>query len=62
MVSPDKERAMAPQLPGFYFDENKRRYFKILPHHQAPPGAKYSKEALKTAAKKRQVSLLFSLK
>ena len=62
MVSPDNERAMAPQLPGFYFDKNKRRYFKILPHHQAPPGAKYSKEALKTAAKKRQVSLLSFLK
>lgn len=44
---------MASQLPGYYFDEEKRRYFKILPNHQAPKGAKYSKEALKTAARKR---------
>ncbi|MCJ1462331.1 hypothetical protein MMC07_000931 [Pseudocyphellaria aurata] len=45
---------MATLLPGYYFDEEKRKYFKILPNHQAPQGAKYSREALKTAAKKQR--------
>lgn len=58
VVSRDKERAMASQLPGFYFDENKRKYFKILPNHQAPQGAKYSKEAIKKASRKHRVSLM----
>ena len=56
VVSRDKERAMASQHPGFYFDENKRKYFKILPNHQAPQGAKYSKEAIKKASRKHRVS------
>lgn len=38
---------MAPHLEGFYYDKDKRKYFKILPQHQTPKGAKYSKEAVK---------------
>lgn len=38
---------MAPHLEGFYYDKEKRKYFKILPQHQAPEGVKYSKEAVK---------------
>lgn len=38
---------MAPNLEGFYYDKEKRKYFKILPQHQTPKGVKYSKEAMK---------------
>lgn len=62
VIVQDNKIAMASQLPGYYFDEVKRKYFKILPRHQAPQGAKYSKEALNTAAKKNKVSLLSFLK
>ncbi|KJY01446.1 hypothetical protein TI39_contig290g00021 [Zymoseptoria brevis] len=30
-------------IPGYYFDEEKKKYFKVLPHHKAPTNAKYSK-------------------
>ena len=30
-------------LPGFYFDEEKKKYFPITANHKAPEGAKYSK-------------------
>ncbi|MCJ1276180.1 hypothetical protein MMC21_003985 [Puttea exsequens] len=36
----------AAALPGFYYDEAKKKYFKILPNHIAPKGAKYSKDAI----------------
>lgn len=38
---------MAANLEGFYYDQEKRKYFKILPQRQTPKGVKYSKEALK---------------
>lgn len=49
---------MAPHLEGFYFDKEKRKYFKILPQHQAPKGVKYSKEAVKKQQEFAHVSLL----
>lgn len=48
---------MAPHLEGFYFDKDKKKYFKILPHHQAPKGVKYSKEAVKRQQGFTHVSL-----
>ena len=30
-------------IPGYYFDEEKQKYFKIQANHLVPPGAKYSK-------------------
>ncbi|SMR48017.1 unnamed protein product [Zymoseptoria tritici ST99CH_1A5] len=30
-------------IPGYYFDEEKKKYFKIQPNHKAPANAKYSK-------------------
>ncbi|OGE47153.1 hypothetical protein PENARI_c059G10211 [Penicillium arizonense] len=38
---------MAPEIPGFYYDEDKKKYFKIQPDHVAPPGAQYSAKVLK---------------
>lgn len=46
---------MAVSLKGFYYDVEKKKYFKILPHHQAPSGVKYSKEALKQDTKLKKV-------
>ncbi|KAI7720711.1 hypothetical protein KC353_g1958 [Hortaea werneckii] len=31
------------QIPGYYYDEVKKKYFKIQANHVAPAGAKYSK-------------------
>ena len=30
------------ELPGYYFDAEKNKYFKIQAHHKVPSGAKYS--------------------
>jgi hypothetical protein len=37
---------MPPSLPGYYFDAEKNRYFKIQANHVAPAGAKYSRQAV----------------
>ncbi|KIW92509.1 uncharacterized protein Z519_06356 [Cladophialophora bantiana CBS 173.52] len=39
---------MPAELPGYYFDVAKNRYFKIQPNHIAPLGSKYSREAVRT--------------
>lgn len=38
-------------IPGFYFDKAKNRYFKVQPSHLAPHGSKYSKDAVKLREK-----------
>ncbi|OQV06509.1 hypothetical protein CLAIMM_11066 [Cladophialophora immunda] len=38
---------MPAELPGYYFDAEKNRYFKIQPNHIAPSGSKYSRQAVK---------------
>ena len=35
------------ELPGYYYDEARRKYFKIQENHLAPPGSNYSKTAIK---------------
>ncbi|KAL6720232.1 hypothetical protein ACLMJK_002153 [Lecanora helva] len=40
----------AHNIPGYYFDEAKLKYFKILPNHVAPQGSKYSRGALQKAS------------
>ncbi|KIW79688.1 hypothetical protein Z517_06302 [Fonsecaea pedrosoi CBS 271.37] len=39
---------MPAELPGYYFDAEKNRYFKIQPNHVAPSGSKYSRQAVRT--------------
>ncbi|MCJ1304299.1 hypothetical protein MMC08_007111 [Hypocenomyce scalaris] len=54
---------MQRQIPGFYYDEEKKKYFKILPNHVAPQGVKYSKEGLRKEMemeKKRKRTAEFS--
>ncbi|KAK4632288.1 hypothetical protein CLAFUW4_03641 [Fulvia fulva] len=45
-------------LPGFYFDEEKKKYFPITANHKAPVGAKYSQanvNAEERQSKKRKL-------
>ena len=35
------------QIPGFYYDEEKKKYFKVQANHLVPNGAKYSKGSIK---------------
>lgn len=45
----------AREIPGFYFDEERNKYFRIQPDHRAPEGAAHSKSAIK--AKKAATEL-----
>ncbi|KAJ5892197.1 uncharacterized protein N7473_008425 [Penicillium subrubescens] len=38
---------MNPEIPGFYYDPEKKKYFKIQANHVAPPGAQYSQASVK---------------
>ena len=39
-------RKMAKELPGFHFDEEKHKYFRIQPEYVAPKGYRYTKAAV----------------
>jgi len=43
-----------PDIPGFYFDAIKGKYFKEQPHHLVPTGAKYSQSTVKTVREEEQ--------
>lgn len=43
--------AAVREIPGMYYDEDLGKYFKIQPHHVAPKGAKYTKEAISNQIK-----------
>ena len=47
---------MPPALPGFYYDAEKDKYFKIQPNHVAAHGSasKYSKAAVKEEAEEQR--------
>ncbi|KAH8431885.1 uncharacterized protein LDX57_009535 [Aspergillus melleus] len=38
---------MNREIPGFYYDPEKKKYFKIQASHKAAPGSQYSKDAVK---------------
>ncbi|KAL2216802.1 hypothetical protein M432DRAFT_633955 [Thermoascus aurantiacus ATCC 26904] len=38
---------MVKEIPGFYYDPEKKKYFKIQANHVAPPGCQYSEKAIK---------------
>ncbi|KAJ5787071.1 hypothetical protein N7457_002061 [Penicillium paradoxum] len=38
---------MAREIPGFYYDEEKKKYFQIQANHVAPPNAQYSQQSVK---------------
>lgn len=37
----------AREIPGFYFDEERNKYFRIQPDHRAPEGSAHSRSAIK---------------
>ena len=43
---PLQDQMPARNIPGFYYDESKKKYFKILANHVAPQGSKYSQAAI----------------
>ncbi|KAF7718986.1 Uncharacterized protein PECH_000166 [Penicillium ucsense] len=45
---------MNVEIPGFYYDPEKKKYFKIQANHVAPPGAQYSKESVKRKRNEQQ--------
>lgn len=47
---------MPPALPGFYYDADKEKYFKIQPNHAAARGSarKYSKAAVEKEAEEQR--------
>lgn len=48
---------MAVPIPGFYFDVDKNRYFKIRPYHRAPDGLGYSADEIERRNKNPIVGL-----
>ncbi|PTU23463.1 hypothetical protein P175DRAFT_0515337 [Aspergillus ochraceoroseus IBT 24754] len=38
---------MNREIPGFYYDPEKKKYFKIQANHKATPGSQYSNDAVK---------------
>ncbi|KAJ6093382.1 hypothetical protein N7486_008671 [Penicillium sp. IBT 16267x] len=49
---------MAPQeIPGFYYDPEKKKYFQIQANHAAPPGASYSNDGVKRRRTEEQKEL-----
>ncbi|KAL2821744.1 WD40-repeat-containing domain protein [Aspergillus cavernicola] len=38
---------MNREIPGFYYDPEKKKYFKIQANHKSAPGAQYSSDAVK---------------
>lgn len=49
---------MAPNLPGYYYDEDKGKYFKIVPDSASVTRSKYSTTAVAEAKKQKHVCLL----
>ncbi len=39
-----------PDFPGLYYDETKKKYFKIQPNHVAPQNSRYSEDAVRKEA------------
>lgn len=46
---------MNREIPGFYYDPEKKKYFKIEASHKAPAGSQYSKDAVKRKRKDQEV-------
>ncbi|TGZ77749.1 hypothetical protein EX30DRAFT_351579 [Ascodesmis nigricans] len=45
------------KLPGFYYDQSKKKYFRILPHHAAPASSSfYTATTVRKAEEKHEAS------
>lgn len=45
----------AREIPGFYYDEERKKYFRVQPDHRAPDGAAHSKSAIKAKKEARAI-------
>ncbi|RJE22769.1 hypothetical protein PHISCL_04914 [Aspergillus sclerotialis] len=52
---------MNREIPGFYYDTEKKKYFRIQASHAAAPGAQYSKDAVKRKRKEQEVGYFLDL-
>ena len=48
---------MPRNIPGFYYDEAKGKYFKIQPNHAVSHGFKYSAQTIKLQQENAEVRL-----
>lgn len=39
-----------PSIPGYHWDETRKKYFKIQPNHIAAPNSRYSEQSIKKEA------------
>ncbi|KAJ5676114.1 hypothetical protein N7462_009011, partial [Penicillium macrosclerotiorum] len=51
------EARMNREIPGFYYDPEKKKYFKIQANHVAPQGIQYSKESIKRKRTQQEVAI-----
>ncbi|KAK9762242.1 DDB1- and CUL4-associated factor 4, variant 2 [Basidiobolus ranarum] len=55
-TEPNKPNApVMPELPGFYYDSERKRYFKILPNRSAPINHPYRQDNLVQKQKQKEV-------
>ena len=47
--------APRPEIPGYYFDTTRNKYFKIQPNHIAPPGTAHSRAAVLAEAERERL-------
>lgn len=45
----------AKEIPGFYYDEMRGKYFKIQPNHAATSGSKYTQSSVRREREYRKV-------
>ena len=45
--------APIPNIPGFYYDESKKKYFKILSNHLAPAGSPYTPDCIRNESREQ---------
>ncbi|KAF8245799.1 hypothetical protein K440DRAFT_633097 [Wilcoxina mikolae CBS 423.85] len=45
---------MPTEIPGFYYDTEKGKYFRVLPHHAAPTSSFYSSSSVEQQQREKQ--------
>lgn len=48
---------MPSDIPGYYWDPNRRKYFKIVADHAATASSSYSKSAVSQEEQKQKVNI-----
>ena len=45
---------ISPAIPGFFYDSEKKKYFKIQANHLASPGSSYTKDAIQQISQEQR--------